>query len=88
MSDKLDPKKVEEIIDKIILNNNNSNEKNDSMEYIAEEKGNSLIGIWEYEDGTRYEFNEDLSGGMYVGDYKYEYNYSLDGNAIKIDNMK
>ena len=28
MSDKLDPKKVEEIIDKIILNKNNSNEKN------------------------------------------------------------
>lgn len=44
-----------------------------------------IFGSWAYEDGTIYEFNNDMTGGLYAGDYKYTYTFSLNGNYISID---
>lgn len=45
----------------------------------------SIAGTWLYTDGTKYQFDEDMTGGMYVGDYKYGFVYEISDNNIKID---
>lgn len=60
-----------------------SGEKNSS----EPAENDSIIGLWVYADGTKYEFNSDLTGGMYLDEYKYTYTYtySLSGSELKID---
>ena len=59
--------------------------KDDNSDGAIVTQKESLLGIWQYDDGTRYEFNSDMTGGMYVGDYKYEYLYKVDKNVITIE---
>ena len=45
----------------------------------------SIVGTWLYADGTKYQFDDDMTGGMFVGDYKYAYTYTISGNELSID---
>ncbi|MBO5557239.1 DUF5640 domain-containing protein [Ruminococcus sp.] len=45
----------------------------------------SIVGLWLYTDGTKYEFEADMTGGMYIDEYKYTYTYSVLDNELKID---
>lgn len=51
----------------------------------AESENDSIVGLWLYIDGTKYEFNGDMTGGMYVGEYKYTYTYSISDHELKIN---
>ncbi len=48
-------------------------------------ESDSIVGLWLYTDGTTYEFEADMTGGMYINDYKYTYTYSVLNNKLKID---
>lgn len=49
------------------------------------ESDSKIIGIFIYEDGTKYEFNKNGKGAMYIGKEKYEYTYKEEGNKLIID---
>lgn len=65
--------------------NGTSKESRMSSEDNSLSETNPLFGTWEYSDGTKYEFDEDMTGGMYVGYYKYEYIYKITDDVIAID---
>lgn len=44
-----------------------------------------LLGMWIYDESTKYEFDPDDKGGMYIGETKYSYNFTVDGNELKLD---
>lgn len=48
-------------------------------------ESDSIVGLWLYTDGTKYEFEADMTGGMYIDDYKYTYTYSAFDSELKID---
>ena len=62
----------------LIAVNYNKNEKNT-------ESKQSLEGIWVYDESTKYEFDSDGKGGMYIGKTKYSYTFTIDDNELKID---
>lgn len=50
----------------------------------SENKSTSIVGTWLYSDGTRYQFDSDLHGGMYIDDYKYTFTYSVNDDTVEI----
>ena len=46
---------------------------------------NALIGTWNYDEYTRYEFVPDGSGQMMLDDTSYPFTYSIDGDQLYLD---
>lgn len=44
-----------------------------------------IKGTFKYNEKVKYEFGENGKGAMYDGDTKYEYDYTIQNNAIMID---
>lgn len=46
-----------------------------------------LIGVYVYDEHTKYEFKKDGKGAMYIDEkeYKYSYTYSEKENQLKLD---
>ena len=44
-----------------------------------------IIGLWQYDEYTKYEFNEDGTGCLCADDVHYEYTYKLSGDKVIID---
>lgn len=62
----------------LIAANYHKNEKNTKSKQ-------SLEGIWVYDESTKYEFDFDGKGGMYIGKKKYNYTFTIDGDELKMD---
>lgn len=45
----------------------------------------SLEGIWIYDESTKYEFDTEGKGGMYIGKTKYSYTFTIDDDELKMD---
>lgn len=44
-----------------------------------------IIGVWQYNEYTKYEFAEDGTGCLCADDAHYEYTYKLSGDKVIID---
>lgn len=44
-----------------------------------------LLGIWTYDESTKYEFDPNSKGGMYIGETKYSYVFTVNGDEIELD---
>ena len=44
-----------------------------------------ITGLWQYDEYTKYEFNEDGTGCLCADDVHYEYTYKLSGDKVSID---
>lgn len=45
----------------------------------------SIVGTWQYNEYTQYEFYEDGKGCLNVDDVRYEYVYKATGRTLKVD---
>ena len=68
----------------------NNNVKNNSVskntQNNKDENYGTLIGVFVYEkDGTHYEFKKDGTGSMSGTGFDYKYNYTTEGDVLKID---
>lgn len=52
---------------------------------FANSTNNELLGVWQYDQYTQYEFSEKGHGCLCVDDVHYEYQYSVSGKTIKLD---
>lgn len=48
-------------------------------------KKNELLGVWQYDQYTQYEFSNDGEGCLCVDDVHYEYKYKISGDTLKLD---
>lgn len=62
----------------VLAINHNKNVKNAELM-------KSLEGIWIYDENTKYEFDSDGKGGMYIGETKYIYTFNVYGDELKMD---
>ena len=44
-----------------------------------------LIGVWQYNEYTKYEFFEDGKGCLCADDVHYEYEYKISNGTLKLD---
>jgi len=44
-----------------------------------------LLGVWQYDEYTQYEFNEDGKGCLCADDVHYEYEYKVTNGKLEID---
>lgn len=52
---------------------------------LANKPDTKIIGVWQYDAYTKYEFHEDGSGCLCADDVHYEYTYKLSGDKVHID---
>lgn len=52
---------------------------------LANKPDIKIIGVWQYNEYTKYEFNEDGTGCLCADDVYYEYTYKLSGDKVSID---
>ena len=52
---------------------------------LANKPDTKIIGLWQYDEYTKYEFNEDGTGCLCADDVHYEYTYKLSGDKVIID---
>ena len=52
---------------------------------ITIKPSNELVGVWQYNEYTKYEFSEDGTGCLCADDVHYEYTYKLSGKKVTID---
>lgn len=45
----------------------------------------ALLGVWQYDKYTQYEFNEDGKGCLCADDVHYEYQYKVRNSKLEID---
>jgi len=46
---------------------------------------NELLGVWQYDQYTQYEFSDKHEGCLCVDDVHYEYTYRVSGKTITLD---
>ena len=61
--------------------NNKANSNNNE----TKNKVKSLIGIWDIDGNTKYEFDEKGNGKLIVPLSEYEFNYTIKDNILFID---
>ncbi len=52
---------------------------------LVKKPDSRIVGIWQYNEYTKYEFSEDGTGCLCADDVHYEYKYKLSGNKVTID---
>ena len=52
---------------------------------LANKPDTKIIGVWQYDEYTKYDFNEDGTGCLCADDVHYEYTYKLSGDKVIID---
>lgn len=52
---------------------------------LANKPDAEIIGVWQYDEYTKYEFNKDGTGCLFADDVHYEYTYKLSGDKIIIN---
>lgn len=68
-----------------IVSGDKNGEKSSESANSSQAEGSTIVGMWLYEDGTRYRFDSEMTGGMYIEGYCYNFDYILDGDILKID---
>ena len=48
-------------------------------------KKEELMGVWQYDQYTEYEFLDNGEGCLFVDDVHYEYQYKILGDKLRID---
>ena len=58
---------------------------NKSASTDVENADSTIIGTFSYEDGTKFKFEKDGKGAMYIEKDKFDYSYKTEGNKLIID---
>ena len=58
---------------------------NKSASTDVENTDSTIIGTFSYEDGTKFKFDKNGKGAMYVGKDKFDYSYKTEGSKLMID---
>lgn len=45
----------------------------------------TIVGVWVYNDYTKYEFKENEKGCLYADDEEYDFDYLIENDTLKID---
>lgn len=52
---------------------------------LSPKKDKDLIGTWQYNEYTKYEFYDNGQGCLCADDVHYKYEYKLSGDTLKLD---
>ena len=48
-------------------------------------RSSPLEGVWVYDESTKYEFDKDGRGAMFIGKTEYSYSFKIKGSKLRID---
>lgn len=52
---------------------------------LKKSRNRELLGVWQYNQYTEYEFSEKGRGCLCVDDVHYDYKYNISGRTIRLD---